>query len=302
MSWEECSVSLEQVNLIRQMLAAGDNSELTWVELRKRYEEIGSATPTAPDIERTKIMIGAMAAEWSKSKGADETKVILYLHGGGYVIGSLNTHRAMVGEFARAFGGLTLAIDYRLGPEDPYPAAIDDALAAYKFLLGQGFKPQRIIISGDSAGGGLTLALLLAIRDAGLAMPGGGWCISPWADLTCQGGSMALKAEIDPLVNKEILLKMAESYLDGADPAQPAASPAFGSFTGLPPLLIQVGSAETLLDDSLAVARAAGIADVPVTLEIWPHMIHVWHFFCGIVDEGKQAIEVGADWCNRQLS
>jgi acetyl esterase/lipase len=292
---------LEQVNLIRQMLAAGDNSELTWVELRKRYEEFGAATPTAPDIERSPVMIGAMEAEWSKPQGADETKVILYLHGGGYVIGSLNTHRAMVGEFARAFGGLVLAIDYRLGPEDPYPAAVDDALAAYKFLLNAGFKSQRIIISGDSAGGGLTLALLLAIRDAGLAMPAAGWCISPWADLTCSGGTMAAKAEVDPLVNKDILLKMADGYLNGADPKQPSASPAFGSYLGLPPLLIQVGSAETLLDDSLIVARAAGLVDVPVTLEIWPHMIHVWHFFCGIIDEGKQAIKAGADWCNQQV-
>ena len=295
-------MSLDQVNLIRQMLSAGDNSDLSWVDLRKRYEEFGAATPVAPDIERTPVMIGGMEAEWSKPKGADETKVILYLHGGGYVIGSLNTHRAMVGEFARAFGGLTLAIDYRLGPEDPYPAAVDDALAAYKFLLAKGFKSERIIISGDSAGGGLTLALLLAIRDAGLAMPAGGWCISPWADLTCIGGTMALKAEADPLVNKEILLKMADGYLNGADAAQPSASPAFGSYVNLPPLLIQVGSAETLLDDSLAVARAAGLADVPVTLGIWPHMIHVWHFFCGIIDEGKQAIKIGADWCNQQLS
>jgi acetyl esterase/lipase len=284
------------------MLSAGDNSDLSWVELRKRYEEFGAATPTAPDIERTSVMIGAMAAEWSKPKGADETKVILYLHGGGYVIGSLKTHRAMVGEFARDFGGLILAIDYRLGPEDPFPAAVEDALAAYKFLLAQSFKPQRIIISGDSAGGGLTLALLMAIRDAGLAMPAGGWCISPWADLTCSGDTMALKAEADSLVNKEVLLKMADGYLNGADPAQPAASPVFGSYAGLPPVLIQVGSAETLLDDSVAVARACGLADVPVTLEIWPHMIHVWHFFCGLIDEGKQAIKVGAGWCNRQLS
>jgi acetyl esterase/lipase len=296
-------MSLNELTVIRQMLAARPpRDDISVVEMRALYEQFGGALPKAADIIRERIMIGAIPAEWSTAPGADPAKVILYLHGGGYVLGSITTHQAMVGELGRAFGGRCLAIDYRLAPEHAFPAAVDDAVAAYEFLLKGGIAPNKIVIAGDSAGGGLTLAALMAIREKGLPRPGAGFCISPWADLEGHGQSMVDKASVDPMVQRDGLLKMTEAYMAGGDPKSPLASPIHGSFKDLPPLLIHVGAAETLLDDSIQVARLAGAADVPVTLEIWPHMIHVWHFFAPMLSEAREAITNAGQWLNRQVS
>jgi acetyl esterase/lipase len=190
--------------------------------------------------------------------------------------------------------GRTLALDYRLAPEHPFPAAVEDALKGYRYLLAQGLAPGDIAIAGDSAGGGLVVALLLAIRDAGLAQPACGWLISPWVDLEGIGGSMAALAAIDPLVQKESLLELAGHYLNGANPRTPLAAPLYADLRGLAPMLIQVGAAETLLDDSIRLAGAAGAADVAVTLEVWPEMIHVWHVFHPQLAAGRRAISAGA--------
>jgi len=213
------------------------------------------------------------------------------VHGGGYVIGSINTHRDLMGRIARASGARVLGINYRLAPEHPFPAAVDDSVAAYRWMIAQGLKPNRIAVAGDSAGGGLAVATLVAIRDAKLPIPGAGVCLSPWVDMEGIGKSMESKAAIDPVVQREGLLGMAAAYLGGQNPRSPLAAPLYADLKGLPPLLIQVGEAETLLDDSTRLADRAKTAGVSATLEVWPEMIHVWQMFASFLPEGQQAVD-----------
>ncbi len=215
---------------------------------------------------------------------------MLYLHGGGYVIGSPRSHRHLAAAIATAAGSSALLLEYRCAPEAPFPAAVDDAVAAYRWLLDQGVSAGGIAIAGDSAGGGLTVATLLALRDAGLALPAAGVCISPWVDLTCSGASYATKAVADPIVKRAGVDEMARAYLGAADRRTPLASPLFADLRGLPPLLIQVGSEEVLLDDSVQLAERARAAGVDTTLEVWDQMIHVWHWFLPLLDEAEEAV------------
>jgi acetyl esterase/lipase len=189
-----------------------------------------------------------------------------------------------------------LALDYRLAPEHPFPAAVEDAVSGYRYLLSRGIRPGRIAIAGDSAGGGLVVAAMIAIREAGLAQPACGWCISPWVDLEAIGETMSTQAEADPMVQRPGLFDMAGLYLGGADPRSPLAAPIYADLKGLAPLLIQVGAAETLLDDAIQLAKVAGTADVRVDLQIWPEMVHVWHLFHPELTAGKRAIQVGGDY------
>ena len=281
-----------EIDAIRAMLAAGPPPP-TLQDLRAMYDGLGALFPTAADVTLSPGTVAGQAVEWTSTPAADANRVLLYLHGGGYVIGSLASHRHLAAELGRACGTRTLAVDYRLAPEHAYPAAVDDALAAYRHLLYQGIKPGHIAIAGDSAGGGLTVATLLAIKAAGLAQPACGVCISPWVDLEAKGASMDGKSAEDPMVQRQGLLDWAGLYLNGADPKSPTAAPIYGDLTGLAPLLIQVGSAETLLDDSIRLAGVAGAAEVDVKLEVWPQMIHVWHFFYPMLTEARTAI-VGA--------
>ena len=194
-------------------------------------------------------------AEWTSTPGAASDAAILYLHGGGYVIGSLDSHRHLVAEAGRAAGCWALALDYRLAPEHPFPAAVEDARCRLSLSARRAASsPERIAIAGDSAGGGLVVAAMVAIRDAGLPQPGCGWCISPWVDMEAIGETMTSKAAADPTVQKAGILDMARLYLNGADPRSPLAAPLYADLTGLAPLLIQVGAAETLLDDALRLA------------------------------------------------
>jgi monoterpene epsilon-lactone hydrolase len=278
-----------QLVVIREMLAARPRPpELA--ERRKRLDALGGAFEIARDVTVTRLTIGSMQAEWSSTPGADPARVILFLHGGGYAQGSLDSHRHIVTEAGRDAGARTLALNYRLAPENPFPAALDDALESYRFLLAEGIAPRRIAVAGDSAGGGLTVALLVALRDAGLPLPGCAWCISPWIDMEALGESMTSKAAIDPMISKPYIVELASAYLGGADPRAPLAAPLYADLSGLPPMLIQVGAAETLLDDSIRLAARAGAADVAVTLEIWPEMIHVWHIFHPHLAAGRRAI------------
>lgn len=250
----------------------------------------------APDgVTCTPVDAGGVSAEWSAAAGVDEAKVVLYVHGGGYVMGSAGSHRDMTGRLSKAAGARVLSLNYRLAPEHPFPAPVDDAVAAYRWLLAQGISPGNVAIAGDSAGGGLAIATLLALRDAGEPLPAAGIGISPWVDMEGTGESMTTRAAVDPVVQKEGLLGMAKLYLGDADPKSPLAAPLHADLGGLPPLLLQVGDAETLLDDSTRLAKKARAAGVDVTLKVWDEMPHVWHLFAPILPEGRQAIdEIGS--------
>ncbi|MDR3510721.1 MAG: alpha/beta hydrolase [Caulobacteraceae bacterium] len=291
----------QEILAIRAFLARTP-AELSTAELREVYNGLGAQFPTPETVTLTPESVGDIPAEWGASPDADQNRVILYLHGGGYVIGSILSHRHLAAELGRAAGCRTLALDYRLAPEAPFPAAVDDALAAYRFLLDQGFAPSSIAVAGDSAGGGLTVATLIAAREAGLPQPACGFCISPWTDLEAVGGSMSAKAGEDPMVQREGLLKMASDYLGGGDPRHPLAAPLHADLTGLAPLLIQVGSAETLLDDSVRLAALAGAQEVPVRLEIWPEMIHVWHFFHPMLADARRALASAGEYIREQMA
>ena len=290
-------MSQQQLRAIVEMLRSNPvvDPEGTVEEARAGFEKVASMFPVEADIKREVVDAGGVPGEWVSAPGADTGRAVLYLHGGGYVIGSINTHRSLAARLARAAGARVLVIDYRLAPEHPHPAAVEDSVAAYRFMLAQGLKAARIAVAGDSAGGGLTVATLVAIRDAKLPLPAAGVCLSPWVDLEGIGESMTAKADLDPIVQKPGLLRMSAAYLGGKDPRTPLAAPIYADLSGLPPLLIHVGTAETLLDDAVRLARRAREGGVAVSYEAADDMIHVWHLFAPILDEGQQAIDrVGA--------
>lgn len=260
-------------------------------ERRARLDALGAQFPLPADVRTDRVEANGVSAEWTITQAADASRVLLFLHGGGYASGSIASHRTMVAEAGRMAGMRTLAPEYRLAPENPFPAALHDALAAYRFLLSSGIEPGRIVIGGDSAGGGLTLAMLISLRDAGDALPAAAWCISPWTDLEMTGRSIAGKADVDPMIQREYLQDLAAAYLGGGSARNPLISPLHANLRRLPPLLIQVGSAETLLDDSVRLAGAAGAADVAVRLEVYPEMIHVWPLFHQRLAAGRRALE-----------
>lgn len=285
-------MSQQQLEQVIELLKAQPVLEQPSIEAtRAGFEKLGEAFPVAPDVKCESAKAGSVAAEWVTAPGADAARAILYLHGGGYVIGSINTHRSLAGRLSRAAKARVLVIDYRLAPENPFPAAVDDSVEAYRWMLSSGLKPGRIAVAGDSAGGGLTVATLVAIRDAKLPLPGAGICMSPWVDLEGIGESMTSKASVDPMVQKDGLLQMASAYLAGKDPKTPLAAPLYADLSGLPSLLIQAGTRETLLDDASRIAERARKAGVNVTYEPWEGMIHVWQLFAPLLDEGQQAIE-----------
>jgi acetyl esterase/lipase len=263
--------------------------EPTIEQLRAGMEKV--AERVARDVRCESTIAGNVKAEWVVAPAADAERVLLYFHGGGYVMGSINTHRAMVARMARAAGTRALMIDYRLAPEHPFPAAVEDATGAYRWLLDQGCKPRKIGLAGDSAGGGLTLATLLLLRDAQTPLPACAVAISPWTDIEGTGASVRTKASRDPMVRETDLLRYGAFYGKNTDPRNPLISPLYGDYRGLPSLLIQVGEAEILLDDSMRVAERAKQAGVQVDLEVWDEMVHVWHVFAKLLPEGQQAIE-----------
>ncbi len=278
-----------EVSVVRDLLKQVPLN-LSPIEMRAVYDSLGTQFPTAADVQLRQDRVHGMKAEWSTAPGAREDRVILYLHGGGYTSGSNLSHRHLVTELGRAAQARTFAIEYRLAPENPFPAAIDDALAGYRHLLDIGFAPSSIAIAGDSAGGGLTVATLLAAREASLPQPACAVCISPWVDLAQQGATMGSKASRDPLVQREPLLIAAGAYLGDAGARDPRAAPLLADLHGLAALLIQVGSDEVLLDDSVRLAAAAGAQEVAVRLDVWPHMVHVWHFFHPLLGDGRRAL------------
>ena len=266
-------------------------ADLSIEEQRAQMEVMFTQFQLPTDVRCDPVDAGGVPAEWITTPGVVAERVIYYLHGGGYVMGSINTHREMVSRLSRAASARVLIIDYRLAPENPFPAAVDDSLAAYRWLLSVGVDPARLVIAGDSAGGGLTVATLISLRDAGESLPQAGICLSPWVDLECVGECMVTRAERDPVLSRDISLMLAKAYLGDTDPRTPLASPIYADLTGLPPLLIQVGTAEGLFDDATRLADHARAAGVDVILEPWDDMIHVWHMFAAILPEGQQAID-----------
>jgi monoterpene epsilon-lactone hydrolase len=262
--------------------------DLSLEEQRAAFED-APRFPLAEDVTCEEVDAGGVPGEWISTPGAVDERVIFYLHGGGYVLCSINTHRELISRLSRAAGARVLAIDYRLAPESPFPAAVHDSVSAYRWLLSQGVEPGQIVVGGDSAGGGLTVATLVALRDAEGPLPAAGVCISPWTDMECAG--VIERAATDGMIQPEGILGMAKAYLGGADARTPLASPIYADLKGLPPLLIQVGGAEELLDDSTRLAERAKAAGVDVTLESWEDMFHVWHSYAGMLPEGQQAIE-----------
>lgn len=262
-----------------------------WAERRRRIDEVGSVWPVADDVTLEAADVDGVPGEWSIVPGSDAGRVLVFFHGGGYCSGSIRSHRRMVTEAGRAGGVRTLAVAYRLAPEHPYPAALDDAWTAWRFVRRLGLAADRIALGGDSAGGNLTLALLTRLRDAGEALPSCAWLVSPWVDLTQSGATMVSKDSADPLLHKGYLDELAAAFVPpGLDAADPRISVLGADLRGLPPLLVQVGSAETLLDDAVRLAAAAGAADVPVTLEVWPHMIHAWPVWNARLEPGRRAL------------
>ena len=279
------------IHIVRAHLAKLPPSDsLTIAERRAQYERAEKVFPTPAEVKVERVTAPAAPAEWLRPPSAAPGRVVLYLHGGGYVIGSPRSHRHLAAAIATAARSSALLLEYRCAPEARFPAAVDDAVAAYRWLLDQGVSAGGLVIAGDSAGGGLTVATLLALRDARLPLPAAAVCISPWVDLTCSGASYGTKAATDPIVKRAGVDEMARAYLGTADRRTPLASPLFADLRGLPPLLIQVGSEEVLLDDSVQLAERAKAAGVDTTLEVWDEMIHVWHWFLPLLDEAEKAI------------
>jgi acetyl esterase/lipase len=257
----------------------------------------GAALP--PGWNATPFDLGR-PGEHLRGPSAALNRAILYLHGGGYCIGGLHSHRALAAQLGHAAQSEVFTLDYRRAPEWPLPAALDDALAAYERLIESSQAAQSIVLMGDSAGGGLAFSLAVRIRDEGLPGPLAIVAISPWTDLSLSGDSLRFKAEDDPALTRAVLEEMAQRYLGGADPRDPRASPLFADLAGLPPILIHVGGDEILLSDAERFVAAARAAGVDATVEIWPGLFHVWHAFFAAIEEGREGIsEIGA-WLRRR--
>ena len=294
------SPDISDIDRIRARLAASPRPA-DLAARRARVDALGAHYPLPEGVQIQPAKVRDLPAEWTATLDADRDRVILFLHGGGYVSGSLASHRHAVAQAGREAGTRTFALAYRLAPENPYPAALGDALAGYRFLLESGFAPERIALAGESAGGGLAVATALSLRERGMPLPGCLWLSSPWTDLALTGGSLDTKASVDPLISRAYLAELATAYLNGADPRDPLVSPIHADLTGLPPTLIQVGSAETLLDDALRLAGVAAAADVAVALEVWPHMIHAWHLFYPEVADGRRSLASAGRFIRAQL-
>lgn len=276
----------------------------TWEQQRAGMEALAASLPPTEGFEAVPGIVGGISGEWVRGKHVRRNDAaLLYLHGGGYAIGSPQTHRHLVGLMSIESGLPVFAADYRLAPENKFPAAVDDGLAAYRGLIESGIAPEKIAIAGDSAGGGLTMATLVAARDAGLPMPACAVVFSPWVDLSQGGESHRSRAKRDPIVRKEGVDVMAAAYVgEGADLKQPLASPIFADLSGMPPILIQVGSEEALHSDSVALAAKLEAAGSEVSFETWGGMVHVWHIFHPILAEGRDALVRASAFLKRRIA
>lgn len=296
----ECKAAM----VARRAAAAGEPAP-TLDQARARLEETMTALPEVGGATTEPVMCGTVPAELIRpDSGAQPAGTLLYLHGGGYTVGSLLSHRRVVTSLCLASGARGLSVAYRLAPEDPFPAAVDDAVTAYKWLIGPGGEsPSRVVVSGDSAGGGLSMALLVRLRGEGLPPPAGAFLISAWTDLAATGASLQTRAEVDPmLVSIDELARKAAQYAGPAGVRDPLVSPLYADLSGLPPLLIHVGDAEVLLDDSTRLAERAQQAGVPVEQQVWPEAFHDFHMYAGVIPEADEAIAQAGAWIAKRMT
>jgi len=294
-------MSVNEIDAVRALLTSQPRP-VGWVARRQRLDEVGSISAVAEDVDLRPVDLDGVPGEWSIVPSSDPTRVLIFFHGGGYCSGSILSHRRMVTEAGRAGGVRTLAVGYRLAPEHPFPAALHDALTAWGFIRAQGVAAKSIALGGDSAGGGLTVALLNLLKERGDELPACAWLVSPWTDLSLSGATLISKDAVDPLIHKAYLAELADAYVPpGIDRKDPRISVLYAALSGLPPMLIQAGSAETLLDDAIRFAGLVGAADVPVTLEIWPHMIHAWPLWNAQLEAGRRALLSAGAFFRRHL-
>ena len=285
-------MSIDQLELVVALLTARERPQNPTVEeYREGFERLSARVGVGANTTIKEVDANGVPGELVTADRSSDEAVTLYLHGGGYVIGSPLTHRELARRLSVETGGSILVIDYRLAPENPFPAAVEDSVSAYSWLLDRGLEPSSLSIAGDSAGGGLAVATLVSLKDQGIPLPSCGVTLSPWVDMEVIGESMSTRADVDPMIQRDGLITMAQTYLNGADPRSPLAAPIYADLTGLPPLLIQVGTRETLYDDAIRLACRAVEAGLRVSFEPWEEMIHVWHLFAPLLDEGQQAIE-----------
>jgi len=292
---------MQPIDQVREMLKSlVGGPDTPFMERRAQSEKFAAAFPMPHDMRISQGALANVPVEWIRPDDAHPDRVFFHVHGGGYVLGNPASSRPFTTEFARRARCRVVSIDYRLAPEHPFPAAVTDCLVAYSALLASGTRPQDIAIGGESAGGGLAVATLIAARTARLAMPASLIAISPWTDLACNAPSYRTLAHVDPLLNARTLKEMAEAYIQAGDPHAPTASPAHADLNGLPPMLIHVGSEEVLLDDATALERRARASGTNATLEIWPGMIHVWHMFHPMLPQAGEAIAKLAEFVERR--
>jgi monoterpene epsilon-lactone hydrolase len=286
------SEALESLNAALRALKPALHPSVPTAEQRATVAKL--ARPAPEDAILQPIDADGVSGEWVRGPTSRET-VVLYLHGGGYTVGSIVGRRDVGARLARAANARVLLLGYRLAPEHPLPAALEDAITAYRYLLGGGVAPERVVFAGDSAGGGLVLAALVALRDAGGPLPAAAVTISAWTDLALTGESITGRAHLDVLLDQETLAAWADAYLGGAEARDPRASALYADLTGLPPLLMLVGTEEILYDDTVRVATKARAAGVDVTVDEGPEMPHIYPCFAAVLPEGQQAIErIGA--------
>lgn len=288
--------------LIRTYITIARRDKWTLEQRRKRIPQFSKRYLKLPrNLVSEKVDVDGIPGEWIYFPEDKPERTILYLHGGGYVMCCIESHRHLIAQIARAARACVLAIDYRLAPEHPYPAALEDAFRAYNRLLANGTDAQQLAIAGDSAGGGLAVCLSVKLRDEGFRLPAAVACLSPWVDLTVSGDSIKTKANEEIIVPVQYIKMGVEAYLNGANPKSPTISPIFADLSGLPPMLIQVGTSEILLDDARRLAVRAEADGVETTLEVWEGMIHVWHFFSDYIPEARAAIEHIGQFVQQQI-
>jgi epsilon-lactone hydrolase len=279
-----------------------ENPEMPLDEMRAVFEHMGDVTAEPRGVDYIETIAGGVPALWAVPKGCTEDRVLLCAHGGGYVVGSMFTHRKVYAHFAKAIGCRALIVDYRLAPESTHPGPVNDMANAYRWLLEQGIKPGHIVLTGDSAGGGLTMATLLRLREQGQPLPAAAIPLSPWLDMDGAGKTFETNAERDVLVKREMIGMMAGSFLgEKGNKKDPLANPLNGDLRGLPPVYIQVGGYEALLDDSRALEEAVRRTDGQVKLDVYPEMQHVFHFLAGVAPEADKAIQDIAAWVKPKL-